>query len=316
LTRMKITGISGRTAGYPLEGVILYCKLVLTAFFWGGTFVAGRIVSHEAGPFSAAFLRFLTASMVLSLFMIKSHGKFPSLKPVQILSLTLLGLTGVFAYNFFFFSGMKTITASRASLIIATNPAFIALLSSVFFVDEKLNRTKVAGIILSVAGAAVVVSRGNPAEIFKGHLGLGELYIFGCVLSWVAYSLIGKVAMKSLSPLVSVTYACIIGVALLLPPALIEGIMRDVAQFSGAVWVSLLYLGLFGSAIGFIWYYEGIKGIGPSRAGVFINIVPISSVLLAFLILRETLDASLAMGLVLVVAGVFLTNRSPDTRRT
>jgi drug/metabolite transporter (DMT)-like permease len=78
------------------------------------------------------------------------------------------------------------------------------------------------------------------------------------------------------------------------------------------VWLGVLYLGLLGSALGFIWYYEGVQRIGPSRTGVFINIVPVSSILLAVLILGEPLSPSLGVGAVLVVGGVCLMNRMPS----
>jgi drug/metabolite transporter (DMT)-like permease len=292
-----------------MHSSFIYLKLILTAVVWGGTFVAGRVLAHQVGPFSAAFLRFLVASMFLVLFVLKSHGAIPLLKKGQILPTLLLALTGVFSYNFCFFSGLQSITASRASLIIATNPVFIALLASILF-REKLNLLQGLGILLSLSGALTVISHGQPLAIWSGGLGRGELYIFGCVFSWVAYSLIGKIVMRELSPLLSVTYACSLGAFLLFPPAYLEGITQQVFHYSATVWISLGYLGLFGSALGFIWYYQGIVAIGPSRAGVFINIVPVSSILLAYLLLQEAVDTSLMVGALLVISGVTLTNRS------
>jgi drug/metabolite transporter (DMT)-like permease len=300
--------------GKIMHQVILYLKLVLTAVFWGGTFVAGRFVAQQVGPFSTAFLRFVVASSFLYLFMLISQGKIPLLKKKQILPVILLGMTGVFAYNSLFFAGLKTVTASRASLIIAANPVFIALFSSFIF-HERLNALKVFGILLSVSGALTVISHGNPMEIFQGSVGRGELCIFGCVASWVAYSLIGKMAMKELSPLVAVTYACTIGGVFLFFPAFSEGVTQDFTSYSSEAWGSIFYLGFFGSALGFIWYYQGIKTIGPSRAGVFINIVPVSAISFAFLILDESVDASLAIGAILVISGVYLTNRTPKLQK-
>ena len=182
-----------------------YIKLFLTAVFWGGTFIAGRIVAKDVGPFSAAFLRFAIASVFLLFITWRVEGKLPKIKRRQIIPVILLGMTGVFAYNVFFFKGLKIIEAGRASLIIANNPIFITLLASYFF-KEKLNSIKVTGIIISVIGAIIVISRGNLIEILNGNVGWGEFYIFCCVLTWVAYSLIGKAIMTDMSPL----YALII----------------------------------------------------------------------------------------------------------
>lgn len=299
----------------PLRaGPVLYIKLVATAIFWGGTFVAGRSVASEAAPFSAAFLRFVVASFFLLIFSLRSHGKIPLPEMKQLFPVFLLGLTGVFAYNAFFFSGLKTVTASRASVIIAANPACIALLSS-WLLREKLGAARILGIALSISGAVLVVSKGAPMTLFRGGAGIGELYILGCVLSWGVYSVIGKTVMTRLSPLLSVTYACIIGAACLFWPALIEGLPSHISHYTSTVWLGVSYLGFFGSALGFVWYYEGIKVIGPSRAGVFINIVPISSILLAHWILHEPIDASLVGGAALIMIGVYATNRSTSSAR-
>ena len=289
--------------------MITYLKLLLTAVFWGGTFVAGRSLAQNVGPFSAAFFRFAVASVFLVFLAWKVEGKITLIKKRQILPVLLLGLTGVFCYNLFFFKGLKLIEASRAAIIIANNPIFIALFSAIFF-KEKLNTLKITGIIISVSGAIIALSKGNVLEILQGNLGLGEFYIFLCVVSWVIFSLLGKVVMTDLSPLSSVTYSSITGTILLFPPALREG-LADCIYYSISDWWNIFYLGFFGTVLGIVWFYEGINQIGPTKAGLFINFVPISAILLAFFILGEPLTLSLLIGTILVTCGVYLTNR-PD----
>ena len=289
--------------------MMVYLKLTLTAVFWGGTFVAGRIVAREVGPFSAAFLRFLTASICLVLITWRSEGCLPLPGRKRLVPLILLGLTGVLSYNVFFFLGLERIEAGRASLIIANNPVFITLFSALIFQD-RLRPLAVAGILLSLSGAAVVITRGNPLAALQGGVGWGELFIFCCVLSWVAYSLIGKTVLTTLSPLVTVTWASLLGTAFLAMPACVEGLPWEIVQYNGESWVGVLYLGLFGTVAGFVWYYQGIREIGPARASQFINLVPVSAVLLAALILDEALTFSLLAGGGLVLSGITLTNRS------
>jgi len=287
--------------------MLIYFKLLLTALFWGGTFIAGRVVSRYIPPFSAAFLRFAIASAILLMILHQVEGQFPRLKRNQILPLILLGLTGIFTYNFFFFKGLKFVAAGRASLIVATNPIFVTVLSSVFL-RERLNWLKAAGILLSVTGALVVISRGNFAELTNGPVSWGEFYIFGCVLSWVTYTLIGKIVMKDLSPLTSAAYSATLGTFALLIPAYFEDVFQNLSQYSKLEWLSLFYLGFFGVVLGFLWYYEGIKKIGASKASQFINFVPISAIVLGFLLLGEPIAPSLIAGAALVITGVYLTN--------
>ncbi len=288
---------------------LVYVKLLLTALFWGGTFIAGRLIANSVGPFSAAFLRFAVASAFLLFLTWKHEGKLPAVKRNQVIPLVLLGMTGVFAYNVFFFKGLKLIGAGRASLIIANNPVFISLFAAIIF-REKLTLIRTSGIILSVFGAGIVISRGRLGEILSQGLGWGEVFIFCCVATWVAYSLIGKFVMSRVgfSPLVAVSYSAVVGASALFVPALLEGIGGDFFSYSIVDWACLFYLGYFGTVLGFVWYYEGINAIGPMKAGQFINFVPISAVLLAFLILREPVTPSLLLGGIFVIAGVTLTN--------
>ncbi|MFZ2145917.1 MAG: DMT family transporter [Sedimentisphaerales bacterium] len=293
----------------------IYVKLLLTALFWGGTFVAGRIVSQNVGPFSIAFLRFAIASIFLILLTWNIEGKLPALKKFQIIPVILLGMTGIFTYNVMFFKGLKIIQASRASLIIATCPVFITIFSA-FFLKEKLNLTKGLGIVISVCGAVVAISKGNINRIFETGLGLGELYIFCCVLSWVAYSLLGKAVMNNLSPLASVSYSAVVGAVALSIPAYFEGLFQNIRNQSVLDWLCISYLGVFGTVIGFVWYYQGVERLGPTKAGLFINFVPIFAILCAFFILQEPITPSLAVGTVLVISGVYLTNKTPKVSAT
>ena len=287
--------------------MITYIKLLLMAIFWGGTFVAGRSLAQTVGPFAAAFFRFAVASAFLVILLKKAEGRLSWPAKNQIVPVILLGLTGALLYNYFFLKGLKLIEAGRASVIIANNPIFIALFSAYFF-KERLNPVKIIGIIISVMGAVIVISRGRILEVFQGGIGLGEIYIFGCVASWVSFSLIGKAVMGDLSPLRSVTYSSVAGTLLLAVPALMESGFSFLS-FSLMNWILIFYLGFFGTVLGFLWYYEGIQKIGPTRAGLFINFVPISGILLAYVFLGEQITPSLLIGTVMVSLGIYLTNR-------
>jgi drug/metabolite transporter (DMT)-like permease len=284
-----------------------YLKLFAVAFFWGGTFVAGRFLAGNAHPVSAAFFRFAIASVCLLLAVWQIEGRLPRLDTRQTLTVAALGLTGVFAYNLFFFNGLVLIGAGRAALIIALNPVAIALCSALIY-REPLPLSRIIGICLSVVGAVVVITKGHPLLLFSGGIGRGELLILGCTLSWTLYSIIGKTAMRGLSPVAAVCWSSIVGTLFLLLPALTYGSLLEAFSFTWPVWLSIGYLGLFGTVIGFLWYFEGIQKIGPSRAAVFINFVPVSGVFLATLLLGEPLAISLLAGGVMVVCGAYLAN--------
>lgn len=147
-----------------------YIKLLLMALFWGGTFIAGRRLAQEVGPFSGAFLRFLVASVFLAAMTLRAEKRLPLPKRGHLIPLFLMGMTGIFLYNVFFLKGLKLIEAGRASIIIANNPIFIAIMSALIFHD-RLNLLKVAGILISVSGAVTVITHGEFLAGLGGDLG-------------------------------------------------------------------------------------------------------------------------------------------------
>ena len=227
----------------------IYIKLLLTAIFWGGTFVAGRVIAGHVNPVAAAFLRFVVASVFLAALALKSEGFPKSMDGKRLLALFLLGATGVFAYNLFFFKGLGLISAGRASLIIANNPIFIALFSALFFA-EKLTPQKIAGILISVTGAILAISGGRSASLRSGGRGMGDLFIFCAVCSWVAYTLIGKKVMNRFSPLAAVTGAAFSGMLMLAVPAWLSGLAAEAPYYRPVDWIALFYLGFFGTVLG------------------------------------------------------------------
>ncbi len=279
------------------------------ALLWGGTFIAGRTVAQEVAPLLAAFYRFLIAGGALWLTVRIVQGRLPRLTVRQWLGVNLLGLTGVFAYNYFFLSGLKTVPASRAALIIASNPTITALVAWLLF-REPMPPSRALGIGLALGGAVLIIGQGHWRALFSGGFATGELMIFGCVLMWVSYTFIGRWVLTTLSPLVTTTYACLSGCLMLLFGALGEGLLTTPPTFSLASWGSIVFLGLGGTALAFTWYYDGVSRIGPARAAVFINLVPVFAVLLSILLLGERPTLYELAGGMLVVTGVVLTQQA------
>ena len=284
----------------------IYIKLVLTMAIWGGTFVVGRIVAQNLDPFTAGLGRFASASIFLWFLIRSRKEKLARLNLRQILLVILLGLSGIFAYNLCFFLGLKEISASRAGLIIALNPICITIGSRIFF-QERLTLLKLVGIAISLLGAALIITEGNISSIVTEGIGKGELFILGCVFSWVCYSLLGKLAMQELSALTTTTYAIWLGTLFLIPVTIWENDRLPTIDFSTAL--GLLYLGIVATVIAFNWYYAGIKEIGASKAAIFINLVPMFAIIFGLVFLQESLSAIAFLGGGLVILGVFLVNR-------
>lgn len=286
-------------------------KLVMVALFWGGTFIAGRIVAQVIPHMMAAAGRYVVACALLLPLAWKLEGGLPRLNRSQLLTTFALGATGIFLYNAFFFAALGRMPAGRTALFVTLNPVVTALALALFF-KERLGAKRWLGILLAFIGAVIIVARGDVLGAWNDlsqALGAGELLMFCGVASWAAYTILGRHALRGLSPIAATTYASLWGLLLLAIGAAFEVPQLHASQFNWQVIASLLYLGVFGTVIGFIWYNEGIKAIGPARTAVFTNLVPVFGIALGALMLHESILISMVLGGVLVIAGVSLTNR-------
>ena len=289
----------------------VYLKLAAVTMIWGGTFVAGRFLADSLSPLFAASLRFLLASGALLVFLLLARVPLARPAPRQWLQLALLGFFGIFFYNLCFFYGLHYINASRASLIVALNPAVIGLASWLLF-KERLSRIKVFGIVICIAGASLVIVSRNP-QLLAGNpdAWIGDLSIFGCVLGWGVYSLFSKDLNQTLGPVQTVTYSILLGTLMLWVTSAVRGELSvaTLASLGPTQWMSLMYLGVLGSALAYIGYYDGIRKIGATRSGVFIALNPLTAVILGALLLGEQLTLAMCLGGGLILAGIFLCNK-------
>lgn len=291
---------------------LIYLKLLLTDILWAGTFIAGRILGRKGGPAdpaSAAFLRFFFASVIMIVLVKTVEKRLPALSFRQWFAMFLLGLTGVFLYHILFLTGLKTVEAANASVIIATSPVFISLLSAYVF-KEIITPVKFAGIIISVFGAIYVTIKGDLNYFFSNGISYGQIFIIGCLICWVLYSIIGKILLEGLSAIVTVAYSSVIGTVLLFFVALYKGIFGEMKLYFAEDWLSILYLAVFGTVIGYIWFCEALNVIGPAKTSLFFNFIPIFTIIQSFFILGEPITHSLLVGTPLVIFGVYLTNRT------
>jgi drug/metabolite transporter (DMT)-like permease len=291
---------------------MLYMQLTLVAFLWGGTFVAGRLVSAELPPLVAATARFGLASLALLLLLWKSEGGLPRLSLGQSVLMALLGLSGVCLYNLFFFAALSEMPASRTALFVAFNPIAVALVGALL-AWRLLPPGQVVGICIALVGAVIVIARGDVAGLWadaQQRFGKGEIYMLAAVGSWVGYTLLGRRALGSVSPLAATTWAALIGFLLLLGALVVTGpgTMPQIPSMTSIL--AIFYLAIGGTVVPFVWYYQGVQQIGAERTAIFTNLVPVFGVALGAVLLNEPVGASMLAGGALVVAGVMLTNRA------
>ncbi|AVX21300.1 Permease of the drug/metabolite transporter (DMT) superfamily [Carboxydocella sporoproducens DSM 16521] len=285
--------------------------LVLTNLLWGGNFVFGKFLVKMIPPWTLAALRWTVASLILLPWAWwQEKLAWPQIKKYQ-KHLLLMGISGVFLFNSLVYLALKYTTPTNAALISSANPVVIAALAYFLF-REKLNRRQLLGLGLSLTGVVWVVSQGSWQRLTRLGLNWGDLTMVLDLFIWTVYIFSSRQVMKEIPVLSATAWSTAIGTVLLYPVAGWElgqiNIMALPWQRPEVI-TGILYIGIFASVLAFIGWNKGVQGLGPARAAVFLNLIPVFAALLSWLVWQQPLQQAQLIGGLLVAGGVYLTNR-------
>jgi drug/metabolite transporter (DMT)-like permease len=285
--------------------------MVFTAIFWSGAFITGKIAVLEFPPFALTFFRFLLAlPFIFALLYSKEKEKWLP-KGRQWVPLVILGIIGTFFYHVLFFSALRYTTAINSSLIGATNPVLTTIMAALFF-NEGLKQKRIVGIIFSFIGVFLIVTNADWQLISTFSFNPGDVLMFSAVFSWALYALLGRGYMRqySLSPLMVTSYTFFICVVISIPFVLWENPASYLSKTSVSGWASIFYMSIFASVLGYLVQMFAIERIGASRAAVFVNLVPIFTIIQSILILNESFSLFKCIGALSIITGVYLATRT------
>ena len=290
-----------------------YGLLVLTSVFWGSAFVYSKVAETSVPPLVAAFLRFGLGSIVGLVMILARRLRDPSyvIKPRKAwLDTAVLGAVGVAGYNLFFFEGLALSQAPDGSMIIPTlTPAITVVLAGVFL-KERFRRKQAVGLSATLVGSMIFFSAIVFSHISGGqHRIIGDLMFLGSAVLWAFATLLSKRMTSRMDPFLVSTYAMVVGSLILGMIALPQLAKIHWANLGWPFWTDVVYLAVFPSVLANWFYYLGVQQIGPSRASVFMYLVPVSSLILAAPVLGETLAPGQFAGAALMIVGVWLINR-------
>jgi len=284
-----------------------YGALVMAALAWGGSIVAQKF---SLGSFSAVEVSVLRGTGALAILIPLwwwQEGGTVKFSARDVWLFFLLGL-GVLGNHLLTLFGLRYIGAAAAGVIIGASPVITALLSSLLIRDVPFSAVW-AGCALSFAGVALVSAGGGDAAV-GGNPWLGGILVVLGLVSWALYTIGGRRTMERFSPL-TVNWTTL-GLSILLQIPLLWADQKMVVAGAASVpvsgWVALLYLIVFATALGQQAWLYGVQGVGPSRAGVFVNLIPVSALVFSALILGEHIGLKEVAGIVLIFAGVWLVN--------
>lgn len=281
-----------------------YVMLLLVPLFWGGSFGAAKHVITEVPPFTAAAVWFGSAGIILLILVLLKGGWDAKALKSRWLGLLLMAVTGIFAYNAFFFVALQYTSAINGSLIMAVSPVFITL-GAVLFLHESWNRRLGIGLLLSFTGVFLVIVNGSLDTLLSLTFNAGDMLFIGALLCWVTHGLIGKAVMEGSSPLLTTTVTTLVGAFVLAICAFFEDGWARVPTMSGQSWVEMVYMTVFATVIAFFLWNKGIHQIGASKSGVYMNLVPINASWIAVLFYGAGLTWQQVIGMAMVFLGVY-----------
>jgi drug/metabolite transporter (DMT)-like permease len=284
-----------------------YLLLSLTSLFWSGNVVLGRFVAAYIPPIMLSVIRWSGAFVILLPFAARHLARDWPLIRRHVGLLTLLALTGFSAYNTMAYYGLHFTTAINGLLLQSVAPLFVALWSFVLFRD-RLSVRQAVGILLSLAGVIVIVCRGSLEVLLAIAFNRGDLWFVVALLIYAFYAAMLRVR-PPIHPLSFLAIGTGGGAVLLLPAMALEIAAGQSMVFDYVTALSLLYVCIFPSLLGYLFLNRGIELVGANRAAPFIHLVPVFGSVLAITLLGERLQLFHAVGYMLVLAGITLATR-------
>jgi len=282
--------------------------LVTAVLLWSGNFIVGRAIGGEVSALGLNFWRWSLAFLVLLPLALPELRRSKPQIALAWNHLCLLGLTGIAAFHVFVYKAIEHTTATNALLVLSTAPAAIMLLSR-WTIGEPIHRRQWYGIVLSFAGAVVLICQADLHALSSPELGSGELWMLAAVPTWAVYSALLKRLPAALPQRATLTVSTASGLLCMAPFVLVmpESLAID---WTPSVAASVLYIGIGASVVAFISWNQGVSRVGPALAGVYLHLMPLFGATMGFALLGESLHAYHALGVALVVAGITLTQYS------
>lgn len=287
--------------------VVANVGLVVSAVLSGASVVATRVAVQTVPPLTLAVLRYAQGGLLLAVCLV-----FVARSPVRVRRqdyalLAILGTLLFAAFPLLFNAGLQLTEASRGSLMLATVPVWSALLARLTR-QERLEPRQLIGLMLATAGVAVAVAERGLDAGAGGAALLGDGLILLAALCGAAYGVLVKRLSGRYTALTVTTYTMVIGTLVLLPAALIEGLPAATLTLDGQTLLLVIFLGVLGGAV--VWYLYGfaLSQLSPTQVAVYVNLNPLSAMILATLLLGERVTGPMIVGFGMVLGGVALVN--------
>lgn len=280
----------------------VYLSLVLANLFWSGNYVVGHLVAGHISPLQLTSIRWAVAApFLVGLAILIEKPDWRAALHEWRMHL-LQACIGLIAFCLFSYEALRHTTALNAALVGATNPALIAVVAALVL-RQRMRPSSSIGLAVSLVGVLLVLTDGRLLQVFTADYNVGGLFMLGAVAVWTAYTVLGRTLTTP--PVTSAAVQSMIAAVLLAPVALTVG---GPVTLDTAGWWGVAYICLFPSVLSLMLWNISVKKIGADRAGIYLNLMPVFTALIA-LAMGTPITLVQLVGGALVIAGVWLTSR-------
>jgi drug/metabolite transporter (DMT)-like permease len=289
-----------------------YLLLVLATLFWSGNFIVGKFATlFEIPPLTLNVFRWIAVWLILMPFTYKEiYNNLPSIKKNWIV-ISFMGVITISTFNSVVYFALNYTQVINAVLVLAAIPAATIVFSLLMKV-EKTNIFQLLGLFLSIIGIGSIISNGDIQKIISLSFNKGDLWMLVCVFTWSLYSTLLKKHKFKYSQFTLIQLMVSVGVLFLIPQFFYEKAVGLEVNFNKAFYLILFYVVVFPAIAAYYCWQKGIEIIGPNRATMFIQLMPLFSAVMAIIIFNEKFELYHFTGATFIVSGIYLSNKKTN----
>ncbi len=282
--------------------------MIICVIVWAFAFPFIKIGLNDLSFTNLTIMRFFVVCIVLIAILLLQPKRFSKLYKKDIIPIFMLGFFGVMVYHLGLNYGEQYISPGAASLIIATIPVLVVIMAFVFL-KEKITSKKLLGIIIALCGVVIISILGTPDASIEINYIYAALAVFIAAITGAFYTIAGKKLLKRYSALSLTVYAMLFGSVALIPLLFLNPPITDqVTTMSVHSWFAVVFLGVFSTVIGYVFWYVGLEIKSTSEVSVYLYAIPVLSTIISYFLFDDKITIFFVLGGVLVIIGLALVN--------
>ena len=291
------------------KNYLAYSLLILATLFWSGNFIVGKFATlFQIPPLTLNVFRWITIWIILMPFTYKEiFINLPNIKKKWFV-ISFMGVITISTFNSVVYFALNYTQVINAVLVLAAIPAATIFFSSLMNI-EKTNIFQLIGLFLSIIGICSIISNGDIQKITSLNFNKGDLWMLVCVFTWALYSTLLKKNKFRFSHFTLIQLMVSVGILFLIPQFFYEKSIGLELIFNKAFFLILFYVVVFPAIAAYYCWQKGVEIIGPNRASMFIQLMPLFSAVMAIIIFNEKFELYHFAGASFIVSGIYLSNR-------